>query len=519
MGYEVQSCQALPKEHRICKWYGKLQELLQDCNEVQPRQLLSQADAKADAKAASLAEALASKRPRLRKMRSRKHRQKLQKADSRQDAEPAEASAAMQQDQSCAANVLPSGPAEHASARSSDGAEAAKALASPSCPSTTQADAPESALSGRPGSPKVANNPDVLPHKAADVPEPSVSGHEDEPAPSPLPSCFTAISVDKAQEMVQGLANDLNSRPIKFALETAAEALVSKDTSNRSPGLAWPSADTAHASSRHVAADPGQALRVDDSKTVHSPAHEVPTGGVSPEAAKATRLSKHTGHVQASFDTRATGQEPAATAHEPAVLSGKGAPADAVTLDKAAQDPTLVLTQSASQTGKVASAGVPAGPSTVAPAAVQPVTPATSSNASQQCNADAHMVSSADCQQDVSIAQRGQGGNLQASQNPQAFAALDQDKVHSQQDAVIGGSHQGSHASQAIAGRDQGSTHVTQPAAQDFAHPAAPGLDRLEHRLEMSPVQRDTADATASKHQEHCQPRKRDRRKSSVPAR
>ena len=426
----------------------------------------------------------------------------------------------MRQEPPCAAKNTSSGPAVHISARHASDGEISKPPASPSCPPTDMARVPETAINGIPGSPQPSSNPGLLQAHGSEASEACAAHDEDGQAPSPLPSCFPAISIGRAQEMVQGLADDLNPRPVKLALEPAAPASAAEDASGASPGQAQPSVCTAQAGGVDVAAATGQSLQVNHPKTAPIQTNEEPGTAVSTKAAKGTKLSEPSGHVQVSSDTREGGQKliAAAAAEEDTVLPCKDVVANGAALDKTAGAPTMIITQSAAPTGKDASAEVPAC-DTRAQAAAQPVTPATSSNASQQCNADASMVSQADCQQDAGSAQGGEGGNLQASHNSQDHAALDQGKSHTKQAAAIGGACQATQHSQGLAAHEKSSNDVAEAAAHDPVNPAASGLDRLERSHGMSPVRPGTADATASRQQVPSYPRKHDRRKSSVPAR
>lgn len=476
----------------------------------------SQLPDEAAAEPAVPAEAPAGKQPRPRKKGSRKVRHRLRRAPSQQGAEPAAPAAAVQQGPPCAAKDVPSSPPGHASVRRSDGAEAAKPPVSPSSPVISKAHALETALSS--GSPKPSSNPGVLPAHASEAPEPCAADDEDGQAPSPLPSCFTAISVDKAHEMVQGLADDLNPGPFKLALEPAALASATEDAPGASPGQAQPSVGAAHAGSIDVAAVTGQSLRVDHSKAAPSQTTEDRRLVASTKAAKGTRLSEPSGRNQIPSDTRKGGQKLDAAAEEGASLPGKEVLAGGVAIEKTLQGAATIAPQSAVPTGKDASSEVPARGS-AAQAAAQQVTPATSSNASQQCNADASMVSQAACQQDTGSAQGGGVNDLQASQNSQDHAALNQGRAGAKPAAVNGDGSSGSQPFQGLAAHDKSSNGFAQPAANVLAIPAASGLDKLEGMPNVLPVQPSTVDATASRDQINCQPRRPDRRKSITPAR
>ena len=352
------------------------------------------------------------------------------------------------------------------------------------------------------------------------VPDCRANRDESKQAPSPVPSCFKALSVDKVQELVQGLADDLNARPAKPVLEPAAMA-------GNTPGMSPSSAQPANC--------PGQAASV-----VMAPAaacvprlaaHEAAPSHKQFDSAETAHGAQQLEDVQMSSHDIAEPKNSVTAATQCAAGAGKTAVAESAALDEASHDGPLVeavrqsvvvvIDSATPAEGVSASAQVPAlGKANVA--ADETETPASSSNTSQQWNTDTAMVSKAASLQGGSSAHGSPEGRHQDVQGSQHPAAQVQGSA-SQPAAAKGGSHQDSQGSHARAVHDAGDVDAEQAAEQDTAERAAAAAAAAvvteSSRPRHTSVLPEAAAAAAMENHLQCWPRKSDRRKSSIPKR
>ncbi|KAK9840237.1 hypothetical protein WJX74_006038 [Apatococcus lobatus] len=457
--------------------------------------------------------------PRMLQSRSSKGRplrkkRKLPKARSRQQGEPGEPFSMLQQSLSSGPKDKPFGLDDHTSKWQAGADEAAKlseSLTVPCGPKDTssgavkQADArpmkaagppnpsgtsklpiishahpPEPAAERRAKLSKLPSSPCLAPGQALDAPGWRGSQEDINDRPSPVPSCLKAMSVDKAHTIVQGLADDLNARPAKLRLEPAAKASSPGDALSACPASPNPSDVPAHGGSIVSAAAAGQMQE----HMVCEPG----SGDKHPsECAGSKAVSDAVQHEAVCTSKKAAGQDERLAASKYAIAADAPALAAATAFDKAAQkaiasasfdrserQSVKLVAGCAVPAGKTASVGVPALDNLSKQAAALVETPASSSNASQQCNADADVISqagAADCQQEgSSTPSRKRGGRPQGLQGFQRLAAHSQDSWHAMQAAAIGGSLHGNKGPHGLAADLEGPARPEQAAAKEGGH-------------------------------------------------